>query len=104
MGPSKSSTGMLNANVHLESPGHTHERILHVLGMTQRPLKSGELANALGLFSQEASGACKWLTDQGYITRMGEADAKRAAMAEWSLADKGRMWVKGQGGQVPRAS
>ena len=97
MGLSKSSAGVPTTNVQLESsPGLTHERILHVLGMTQRPLKSGELANALGLFSNEASGACKWLTDQGYITRMGKADAQRAAMAEWSLADKGRMWVKGQ--------
>jgi predicted ArsR family transcriptional regulator len=95
MGPSKSSAATLSANLH-ESPGHTHERILRVLGITQRPLKSGELANALGLISQEANGACKWLTDQGFITRMVKADAQRAAMAEWSLAEKGRAWVKGQ--------
>ena len=96
MSLSKSSAATPSPNVQFDSPGVTHERILHVLGITQRPLKSGELANALGLFSNEANGACKWLTDQGYITRMGKADAQRAAMAEWSLADKGRMWVKGR--------
>ena len=81
-----------------EAPGATHERILRVLGMTQRPLKSGELEGALGLVTSEASGACQWLTDMGYITgtaRGGQAAAKRAKTA-WSLADKGRLWVKGR--------
>jgi len=60
--------------------------------MTQRPLQSGELENALGLVTSEARSACKWLTDHGYISR--------GAMACWSLADKGRAWAKGQSALV----
>ncbi len=63
---SKSKAGM--SQVGFDSPGVMHERILRVLDITQRPLQSGELANALGLFSGETSGACQWLTDKGYIT------------------------------------
>jgi hypothetical protein len=91
----RTSKGSVTAigKLEMESPGVTHERILRVLGITQRPLKSGELANALGLFSNEASGACKWLTDKGYIKPESER-----AMTSWALADKGRLWVKGRGG------
>jgi hypothetical protein len=72
--------------------------------MTQRPLQSGELQNALGLMTSEASGACKWLTEQGYITstaRGGKAAAQRA-MTAWELADKGRRWVKGRSAPAAR--
>ena len=90
-------------NLHADSeeqhgPSPLHERILRVLGMTQRPLKSGELENALGLFSSEARSACQWLDDNGYIertVRIGKAAAQRA-MTFWSLADKGRLWAKDQ--------
>jgi hypothetical protein len=98
MGMSKSSV-TAGSTFDMEAPGVTHERILRVLGMTQRPLKSGELANALGLFSNEANGACKWLTDKGYITsaeHTGKPQAERA-ITSWELADKGRLWVKGRG-------
>jgi hypothetical protein len=81
------ATGAMSA----ESPSVTQERILRVLDITQRPLQSGELANALAMFSGEANGACQWLTDKGYITGKGSQRA-----TSWALADKGRMWVKGQ--------
>jgi hypothetical protein len=83
----------------LKAPGVAHERVLRVLGMTQRPLRSGELESALGLVTTETRSACKWLTDNGYITgsvRIGKAAAKKA-MTFWSLADKGRSWAKDQG-------
>jgi predicted ArsR family transcriptional regulator len=82
----------------LAAPSATHQRILRVLGMTQRPLKSGELEMALGMFTNEARSACQWLTDNGYIertVRIGRAAAQRA-MTFWSLADKGRLWAKDQ--------
>lgn len=85
-------------SVEHAAPGALHQRILRVLGMTQRPLKSGELENALGLFSSEARTACQWLDDNGYIertVRIGKAAAQRA-ITFWSLADKGRMWAKDQ--------
>lgn len=84
------------------APIATHERILRVLGMAQRPLKSGELEMALGLVSNEARTACQWLDDNGYIectVRIGKAAAQRA-MTFWSLADKGRLWAKDQGALV----
>lgn len=86
------------APVELNAPTATHERILRVLGMTQRPLRSGELENALGLHTQEGRSACKWLTENGYITatvRNGRAAAQKA-MTFWSLADKGRSWARHQ--------
>jgi len=69
------------------------ERVLRLLGMTQRPLKSGELANALGLISAEARGACQSLIEHGYVTR-------RRIQATWSLSSKGRNWAKEQGALV----
>ena len=84
------------------APRGTPERILRVLGMTQRPLKSGELEMALGLVATEARTACQWLDDNGYIectVRIGKAAAQRA-MTFWSLADKGRLWARDQGALV----
>ena len=86
----------------LKAPSATHERILRLLGMTQRPLRSGELEGALGLFTSEARSACAWLSENGYITstvRMGKA-AAHWARTFWCLADKGRSWAKSQGALV----
>jgi hypothetical protein len=91
-----------NGHSSLKAPSATHERILRLLGMTQRPLRSGELENALGLFTYEARSACGWLTENGYITstvRMGRA-AAHWARTFWSLADKGRSWARAQGALV----
>jgi hypothetical protein len=96
------SQQMFTESAEHAAPSTTHERILRVLGMTQRPLKSGELEMALGLFSNEARSACQWLDDNGYIertVRIGKAAAQRA-MTFWSLADKGRIWAKDQGALV----
>ena len=89
----------LNGHASLRAPGAIHERILRLLGMTQRPLRSGELESALGLVAGEARSACHWLTENGYITstvRMGRA-AAHWARTFWSLADKGRSWARDQG-------
>jgi len=91
-----------SAHPSLKAPSATHERILRLLGMTQRPLRSGELENALGLVTHEARTACGWLTENGYITstvRMGRA-AAHWARTFWSLADKGRSWARAQGALV----
>jgi DNA-binding IclR family transcriptional regulator len=88
------------------APDATHERILRVLGMTRRPLGSGELEQALGLVESEARGACRWLTENGYIMRTVRdgREAARSAMAAWALADKGRMWARGQGALAAEAA
>jgi hypothetical protein len=85
------------------TPGHstqslavTHERVLRVLGLSRRPLQSGELQNALGLGPKEAIRACEWLTDRGYISTVKRGRAAQQAMKQWTLADKGRSWAKGQ--------
>jgi predicted transcriptional regulator len=82
--------------VEAAKPGVTQERILRVLGMTQRPLAASELENALGLVAQEARSACKWLIEHGYIT----STAAQNASAQWTLADKGRLWAKHQGALI----
>jgi predicted ArsR family transcriptional regulator len=76
--------------------GGTHERILRVLGLTSRPLQSGEIESALGLLANDARRAFEWLVDHGYISTVrGRTPAQRSPL--WSLADKGRMWARGQG-------
>ena len=85
--------GMNTAQVEVAIPSATQERILRVLGLTRRPLQSGEIENALGLVSSEARRAFDSLTDQGFIAR----EAAQKSMVSWSLADKGRSWAKGQG-------
>lgn len=75
----------------------THERVLRVLGLSRRPLQSGELQNALGLVSNETTRVCEWLTDRGYISAVRRGRAAQQAMQQWALADKGRSWAKGQG-------
>lgn len=76
------------------------ERVLRLLGMTQRPLKSGELANALGLIAAEARGACQSLIDHGYVTRRRIHLRANDAIATWALSSKGRNWAREQGALV----
>lgn len=97
--PTKKDPAASRSVASLKAPSATHERILRLLGMTQRPLRSGELENALGLVSGEARSACNWLTQNGYITstvRMRKA-AAHWARTFWSLAAKGRSWARAQG-------
>ncbi|MEJ0038954.1 MAG: hypothetical protein WDO68_23295 [Gammaproteobacteria bacterium] len=63
----------------LQTLAATHERVLRVLGLSRRPLQSGELQNALGLVPNETTRVCEWLTDRGYISAVqrGRAAHKR---------------------------
>jgi hypothetical protein len=71
------------------------ERILLLLGSTQRPLRWAEIQNALGFLTREARLASEWLMDHGYIAPVTLAkDAARSAEALWALAEKGRHWAK----------
>jgi hypothetical protein len=71
------------------------ERILRILGMTQRPLRWMELTSALGVLSDEARGACEWLMDHGYIAPIRLANgAAKSVEALWTLADKGFAWAR----------
>src|SRR5689334_17653703 len=79
----------------------THERVLRVLGLSSRPLQSGELQNALGLVPNETVRACEWLTERGYISAVQGGRRARQAMTQWALADKGRSWARVQGALIP---
>jgi hypothetical protein len=79
----------------------THERVLRVLGLSRRPLQSGELQNALGLVPNEAVRACAWLTDRGYISAVQRGRVAQQAKKQWALAQKGRSWAKGRGALGP---
>jgi hypothetical protein len=59
------------------------ERILVALGLTRRPLRSTELANALGLGLRESDNACRWLAQNGLIRSAGESGGD--AGDGWSL-------------------
>jgi DNA-binding IclR family transcriptional regulator len=76
------------------------ERVLRLLGITQRPLRSGELAKALGLVSSEARVACLSLIEHGFVTRRRVRLSARDAIATWALSDKGRDWAREQGALV----
>jgi predicted transcriptional regulator len=78
-------------NTALQGLPVTGERVLRLLGITQRPLKSGELANALGLVPSQTRSACESLIEHGYVTRR---------RVTWALSRKGRDWAKGQGALV----
>jgi hypothetical protein len=79
------------------------ERILRILGMTQRPLRWAELTNALGVLSEDARVACEWLMDHGYITPVRIANgAARSVEALWTLADKGFAWARHNGALAGR--
>jgi hypothetical protein len=88
------------ASGELQTLAATHERVLRVLGLSRRPLQSGELQNALGLVPNETTRVCEWLTDRGYISAVQRGRAAQQAMKQWTLADKGRSWAKGQGALV----
>src|SRR5262249_8177305 len=90
-----------NVSGNLQAPAATHDRVLRVLGLSRRPLQSGELQNALGLVANETTRACEWLTDRGYISAVQRSRAARQPMKQWALADKGRSWAKGQGALMP---
>jgi len=100
-----SSTGddstLESASGDMQTLAATHERVLRVLGLSRRPLQSGELQNALGMVPNETMRVCEWLTDRGYISAVQRGRAAQQAMKQWALADKGRSWAKGQGALVP---
>jgi len=87
----------------LHAPAATHERVLRVLGLSRRPLQSGELQNALGLVANETTRACAWLTNRGYISAVQRGRAAQQTKKQWALADKGRSWAKGQGALSPQS-
>lgn len=89
------------ASANVQTLAVTHERVLRVLGLSRRPLQSGELQNALGLVPNETTSVCEWLTDRGYISVVQRGRAVRQAMKQWALADKGRTWARGQGALNP---
>ncbi len=78
------------------------ERILQLLGGTQRPLRWAEIQNALGFFTAEARLASEWLMDHDFIAPIALAkDAARSAEALWGLAEKGRDWAINHGTLAP---
>ncbi|MEJ1961612.1 MAG: hypothetical protein WDO56_08745 [Gammaproteobacteria bacterium] len=82
----------------LEAPVAARERILRLLGMTQRPLRWAELQGALGLLTNDARIASEWLMDHGYIAPISLVKgAARSVEALWTLADKGRAWARDHG-------
>ena len=74
------------------------ERILRILGTTQRPLRWAELTGALGTLDDEARMECEWLMDHGYIAPTGGGSE-----ALWTFGDRGIAWAKRNGAR-PRSA
>lgn len=80
------------------------ERILSVLGETQRPLRWAELADLLGGLTPEARMECEWLMDHGYITPIRTPDQSDGdSEALWTFGERGLAWAETHGvAQDPR--
>ena len=80
------------------------ERILTVLGTTQRPLRWAELTDVLGALTDEARLECEWLMDHGYIAPVrSRDDGTRASEALWTFGDRGIAWARRYGAR-PRSA
>lgn len=80
------------------------ERILRVLGTTQRPLRWAELTDVLGALTDEARTECEWLMDHGYIAPIrGRDEATSASEALWTFGDRGLAWANRNGAR-PRSA
>jgi hypothetical protein len=74
------------------------ERILTVLGTTQRPLRWAELSDLLGGLTPEARMECEWLMDHGYIAPIRSPDqADGDSEALWTFGDRGLAWAERHG-------
>ena len=79
------------------------ERILTVLGTTQRPLRWAELTDVLGALTDEARMECEWLMDHGYIAPIRSPDeGSHASEALWTFGDRGIAWATRYGAR-PRS-
>lgn len=86
-------------------PDRMAARIIRVLGLSVRPLKSAELRNALGLQAAEFRRAFLWLDENGYIAHSGAGLSGREGydgVAAWFLASKGRSWAEEQNALAQR--
>jgi hypothetical protein len=87
----------------------TRERILRILGTTQRPLRWAELTEVLGTLSEEGRTECEWLMDHGYIAPIrGRGSAVQEAAADenealWTFGDRGLAWANRNGAR-PRST
>jgi hypothetical protein len=90
-----------SAGARFAASGAADDRILFALSLTQRPLHSLELANALGLDVQQSGDAFRRLVRKGYIQNV-ERDGQEAGRI-WSLSEKGRL-VAAKGGDGDIAS
>ena len=87
--------GVSDGNEAFEEVSGTPLRILRVLELTNRPLRSGELENALGIAARDGDTSCRWLTENGYIVGSVDRDSTSGRRAVvWSLAVKGRSWSR----------
>jgi hypothetical protein len=75
------------------------ERILEVLGTTQRPMRWAELADVLGGLTPHARMECEWLMDHGYIAPIQAADADDEVL--WTFGERGLAWAECHGETMP---
>ncbi len=77
------------------------ERILEVLGTTQRPLRWAELVDVLGGLTPHARMECEWLMDHGYIAPIQAADGEDEVL--WTFGERGLAWAECRGETLPSA-
>jgi hypothetical protein len=57
------------------------------------PLKAGEVADVLKGAKDKRLATRNWLAAQGYLNNLQDADASDTAPGEWTVTEKGRVWL-----------
>ncbi len=73
----------------------SRERVLRLLELTTRPLRPAEIESALCLASGTGAPVCRWLISNGYAANSHVERGERAGLR---LGERGRSWIKSQGG------
>jgi hypothetical protein len=98
------SNGSRSSFPEQQTRAFARERILRVLGTTQRPLRWAELTGVLGSLTDEARAECEWLMDHGYIAPVRSRNGSdRGDEMLWTFGDRGLAWAKRHGARPQSA-
>jgi len=82
------------------SPSEVEQRVLRILAVGERPLKSKDLIAGSGLSANEVQSACAWLRENQFVSRQLRRVKQQAwdargykSLAFWSLTGKGLAYV-----------
>ena len=82
------------------TPSEVEQKILWILAIRERRLKSREITAESGLSANTVQGACAWLRENQYVSCQFKLVKQQAwgkqsnkSLAFWSLTEKGHSYV-----------